>query len=112
MFIDIGSKRDGFLHIKEASNSYFVQNLESKFSPGQDVDVWIKLVDAEAEKLQLQLYPYKEKLEGENSKPIIKCGDLAVEGEISGTAVKYSNYGVFMDIGMGKYWVINPYKLS
>jgi predicted RNA-binding protein with RPS1 domain len=101
LYVDVGTSRDGLLHIKEVSNSYFVQDLESKFYPGQDIDVWVKLADKEANKLQLQLYPMK--LQETNQKPqeTISVDELEEMQLIVGTAVKYSNFGIFLDIGLG-----------
>lgn len=51
MFVDVGSKKDGLVHIKDVSKDYFIQDLQSRYSPGQDVDVWIKFADGDKWKL-------------------------------------------------------------
>lgn len=57
MFVDIGSKKDGLVHVKDISKDYFINKIESKYSPGQDIDVWVKFVEEESGKLGLQMFP-------------------------------------------------------
>ena len=59
MFVDVGSEKDGLVHVKDISKDYFIQQsqLPSRFTPGQDVDVWVKFVDADQAKLGLQMFP-------------------------------------------------------
>jgi predicted RNA-binding protein with RPS1 domain len=57
LFVDVGSRRDGLVHIKDVSKDYFISQLETKFVPGQDVDVWVKFCEAKKYKLGLQMYP-------------------------------------------------------
>ena len=51
IFVDVGSTKDGLLHIKDLSKDYFVENIKNKFIPGQDIDVWVKFVLPESSKL-------------------------------------------------------------
>lgn len=105
MFVDIGSKKDGLLHIKDVSKDYFIQDLQSRFIPGQDVDVYIKFVEVEEKKLGLQMYPWVESDLGndgslENAYTTrTSLSNLVPRTEINGTVVRISNYGVFVDIG-------------
>jgi hypothetical protein len=57
MFVDIGSKKDGMVHVKDISKDYFINKIESKYTPGQDIDVWVKFVEEESAKLGLQMFP-------------------------------------------------------
>lgn len=57
LFVDVGSKRDGLVHIKDVSKDYFISQLETKFVPGQDVDVWVKFCEPKSYKLGLQMFP-------------------------------------------------------
>jgi hypothetical protein len=57
MFVDIGSKKDGMVHVKDISKDYFINKIESKYAPGQDIDVWVKFVEEESAKLGLQMFP-------------------------------------------------------
>ena len=51
MFVDVGSRKDGLVHVKDVSKDYFIQDLQSRFLPGQDVDVWVKFADKDKWKL-------------------------------------------------------------
>ena len=77
--MDVGTKKDGLVHIKgyrniskhqlqiintisktsclDVSRDYFVQDLNKLFKAGQDLDVWIKFIDVKGYKLGLQLFP-------------------------------------------------------
>ena len=120
LFVDVGSKRDGLVHIKDVSKDYFVSNLESKFVPGQDVDVWVKFVEEKAYKLGLQMFPVDaDAPSSHRSRGLPSDGsatDLAsadqylgeprtsleayeVEQEVTGKVVKVSTFGAFVDIG-------------
>ena len=67
MFVDVGSQKDGLLHIKDVSRDYFIQDLESRFIPGQDVDVYVKFVECDSKKLGLQLYPVEKRFKTDSS---------------------------------------------
>jgi len=59
LFVDVGTTRDGLVHIKDISTDYFISNLHSKFVPGQDIDVWVKFALSQEKKLGLQMFPCK-----------------------------------------------------
>ena len=106
MFVDIGSQKDGLVHVKDVSKDYFIQNLASKFSPGQDVDVWVKFCDDKEMKLGLQMFPVTRSSTSAVAAPgpreaaeIIQA--LSVGQPVSGTVVRVSNYGVYVDVGAG-----------
>ena len=60
MFVDVGTQKDGLVHIRDISKDYFVQNIQSKFVIGQDIDVWVKFANERDNKLGLQMYPVAE----------------------------------------------------
>lgn len=99
MFVDIGSTRDGLVHVRDMSPTYFIRDHQARFNPGEDIDVWIKYVDQDTNKLNLQLYPLTEV----NRPSINKVQmDQLIEGEtIQGLVIRSSDYGVFVDIGAG-----------
>lgn len=104
-FVDIGSYKDGLVHVRDISRDYFIQNHATKFQPGQDLDVWVKFVDPVSGKLGLQCYPLSsEALAAARSKsqrvPIKQSiTSLHSKDRVSGTVTKVSNYGVYLDIG-------------
>jgi len=109
LFVDVGSAKDGLVHIKDISKDYFVQDHTRQFSPGQEVDVWVKFADEENNKLGLQMFP--------NPNPTAASGpgsgagaavggdaaallaELGVGEPVEGTVVRVSRFGVFVDIG-------------
>lgn len=104
-FMDVGSTKDGLVHVKDISKDYFVNNIVNKYSPGQVVDVWVKFVDAANNKLGLQMFPYSEE-EAASKIPKSKTDSLRKsllffpsETVVSGTVVKVSDLGVYVDIG-------------
>lgn len=109
LFVDIGTSRDGLLHVKDLSKDYFVSNHESKFHPGDDITVWIKFVDATAEKLGLQMYdprmsaisPTIKQPLGSHKEEILRIPfDNLREGDaVIGKVIKSSEFGVDIDIG-------------
>jgi predicted RNA-binding protein with RPS1 domain len=57
MFVDVGTLRDGLVHIRDVSQEYFVNNL-NHFTPGQEIDVYVKfIVPTGRKKLGLQMFP-------------------------------------------------------
>ena len=104
LFVDIGAKRDGLVHVKDISKDYFIQNHEQKFIPGQDIDVWIKFVEEATNKLGLQMFPLAAdggSAKAPHSPSTVSLDDFEEEDEVSGVVVRVSNYGVFVDIGAG-----------
>jgi ribosomal protein S1 len=102
LFVDIGAKRDGLVHVKDISKDYFISNHESKFIPGQDIDVWVKFVEEETSKLGLQMFPVSDRLAIARNKPItLSLTDIQRKDQVVGTVTRASNYGLFIDIGSG-----------
>lgn len=102
LFVDIGAKRDGLIHVKDISKDFFISNHESKFIPGQDVDVWVKFVDEETVKLALQMFPVSEKLARARNRPTtLSVYDVERKDQVRGFVIRALSYGVFIDIGAG-----------
>eukprot|EP01038_Epipyxis_sp_PR26KG_P013310 gene13310-17832_t len=109
LFVDIGTRKDGLVHIKDISKDYFVENLPAKFIPGQDIDVWIKFVSEKDNKLGLQMYAPIEQLSKKDLKPSTdefdeeinesSLSELKVGDMVQGKVIKSSKFGVFVDIG-------------
>eukprot|EP00981_Chlorochromonas_danica_P008765 scaffold2312_cov165-Ochromonas_danica.AAC.5 len=94
MFVDVGSSTDGLVHIKDASSTYFVKDLNTRFEAGKDLDVWVKFVDVELKKLGLQLFPVIPSLETKYD-----WKDLEVGMQVKGRVVKFAEFGTFFDVG-------------
>jgi hypothetical protein len=101
MFVDIGSMKDGLVHVKDMSKDYFVKDHVTKYSPGQDIDCWVKFVDAENKKLGLQLFPAMSRFPKDKDIGIEKLDILKLRSgdAVKGLVVRASDYGVYVDIG-------------
>ena len=85
------------VHVRDISKDYFIQNHQAKFSPGQDIDVWVKFI--EGEKLGLQCFPVTPRLGVKNPALAIDINDVSEGDLVTGVVVRVSNYGVYVDIG-------------
>lgn len=94
MYVDVGTIMDGLVHVKDASDTYFVSSLTYRYSLGQDIDVWVKFVDAPGRLLGLQLFPPMPELP-----KTFEFNDLEIGQQVSGRITKFSQYGAFVDIG-------------
>lgn len=102
LFVDIGARRDGLVHVKDISKDFFISNHESKFIPGQDIDVWVKWVEEESLKLGLQMFPVSDRLAIARNKPVtLSLTDIQRKDQVVGIVTRASNFGVFIDIGSG-----------
>lgn len=92
--MDIGTVIDGLVHIKDASNIYFIPDLSTRYQPGDEVTVWVKFVNPVERKLGLQLFSYTPPLERKYT-----WSDLSYEMPVQGKIVKFSENGAYIDIG-------------
>jgi len=94
--------------VSDVSKDYFVSDLKSRFRPGQDVDVWVKFIDVDNYKLGLQMFPPAPVPSSSSKESVggrLSWKELAPQQEVVGTAVKYSDFGVFVDIGLPNKYV-------
>jgi len=129
--VDIGTVKDGLVHIKDVSSNYFISNLSKKFIPGQDIDVWVKFIDEGQKKLGLQMFPFNvdvvtaqlpsSSLSTASIIPTttsssrgnkISLNQLYKGQEVTGTVVKYSDYGVYVDIGASSLAFLHRHKIK
>lgn len=87
-FVDVGAETDGLVHISELSEDR-VKKVSDVVSVGQQVDVWIKDVDVEKERISLSMRP----------KPDYRLRDLKPGMVVDGVVTGIREYGVFVDIG-------------
>jgi len=130
--VDIGTIKDGLVHIKDVSSNYFISNLSKKFIPGQDIDVWVKFIDDGQKKLGLQMFPFNVDVITGQLQPSstsaattasiistsssraskINLNQLYKGQEVTGTVVKYSDYGVYVDIGASSLAFLHRHKIK
>lgn len=88
-FVDIGVGRDGLLHISELSTSR-VRKVTDVVKEGDEINVWIKELDREKNRISLTMIPPGTKT----------IRDLEVGELVTGTVQRLTTYGAFVDIGM------------
>ncbi len=88
-FVDIGVGRDGLLHISELSTSR-VRKVDDMIKEGDEINVWIKELDREKNRISLTMVPPGTKT----------IRDLAVGELVTGSVQRLTTYGAFVDIGM------------
>ncbi len=89
-FVDIGVGTDGLVHISELA-PFRVSKVEDAIKEGEQVTVWIKELDKEANRISLTMIR-------PGSKTI---RDLHVNDVITGTVTRIVPYGAFVSIGIG-----------
>ena len=104
MFVDVGTMKDGLVHIKDVSSDHFVKNVNGKYTAGDDITVYVKFVVPEEKKFGLQLYPVDTALEQDaaafRNRTMLKFEELQQGQEVLGQVVRSSNFGVYVDIGV------------
>lgn len=114
MYVDIGARTDGLVHINAVSNSYFIDTLEGKYIGGDEVDVWVSEVDQRTNKLLLQMYPCSPK-DGNETKIVREPFNLEkykVGDPIKARVVRFSDYGAYCDIGAPFLAFLHRHKMK
>lgn len=110
-FVDIGAETDGLVHISELSEGR-VDKVSDVVAIGDEVQVWIKDVDVEQQRISLSMRP----------KPKYRLQDLRRGMVVDGIVTGVRDYGIFVDIGaeteglvhvseMAEEFVNNPSEL-
>jgi ribosomal protein S1 len=100
-FVDIGVGRDGFVHISEISPER-VNRVADVLSPGDEITVWVKAVDAERGRISLTMI----------EPPARTLADLKPDMVLTGTVTKLMPYGAFVDIGVGRDGLVHISEMS
>jgi len=100
-FIDIGVGTDGLVHISELSPTR-VGKVSDVLQEGQQVQVWIKDLDKEHNRISLTMIP-----------PGTKTIRNLEEGEIvRGKVTRLAPYGAFVDIGVGREAMLHVREMA
>jgi len=89
-FVDIGVGTDALVHVSEMSQKR-VKSPKDVLKVGEEVNAWIKGLDKEHNRISLTLLP-----PGSVTIRNLKVGDV-LEGKVT----RVTNYGAFVDIGIG-----------
>jgi small subunit ribosomal protein S1 len=99
--IDVGAERDGLLHIS-AMGQDRVNRVQDMLQVGQEINVWVRKVDARKGELQLTLV-----------QPLAyDWNDLKPGMTVHGTVSRVEKFGVFVDFGSERPGLIHISELS
>ena len=90
-FVDIGVGRDGLVHISEMSVKR-VGKVTDVLTEGQEVQLWIKKLDRERNRISLTMI----------APGTTTLRDLNKDDLVTGTVTRILPYGAFVDIGVGR----------
>jgi predicted RNA-binding protein with RPS1 domain len=100
-FINVGIDTLGLVHISKVKRSP-VNRIEDILQEGQEVEVWVQKVDANAKRLELTMIRPIE-LDWNNIKPGLK---------MKGKVVRLENFGAFVDIGAERPGLVHVSEMS
>ncbi|MCB0111615.1 MAG: S1 RNA-binding domain-containing protein [Caldilineaceae bacterium] len=100
-FVDIGVGRDGLIHISELSVRR-VGKVTDMLQENQDIEVWIKKLDRDRNRISLtRIEP------GTKTIRELEKGEL-----VNGTVTRILPYGAFVDIGIGRDALLHIREMS
>lgn len=100
-FVDIGVGRDGLIHISELSVRR-VGKVTDVLTENQEIDVWIKKLDRDRNRISLTLIEPGTKT----------IRDLQKDELVNGTVTRILPYGAFVDIGIGRDALLHIREMS
>lgn len=100
-FVDIGVGRDGLVHISELSVRR-VGKVTDVLKEGEEIQVWIKKLDRDRNRISLSLIEPGTKT----------IRDLEKGEVIQGTVTRILPYGAFVDIGVGRDALLHIREMS
>jgi ribosomal protein S1 len=100
-FIDVGLESPGLVHISNVQRGS-VNRIEDVLQKGQEVDVWVRKVDANAKRLELTMIRPIE-LTWETIKPGLRA---------KGVVVRLEKFGAFVDIGAERPGLVHVSEMS
>lgn len=100
-FVDIGAMTDGLVHVTELPGKR-VQNVEEVLKSGQEVEVWVKEVDAAKNRISLTM----------RTRPNHPLETLAVGQVLSGKVTSVAAYGAFVDIDSDTEGLVHVSEMS
>ena len=100
-FVDIGAEKDGLVHISMLKKGN-VKRVEDVVEKGQEVEVWIHRVDADAGRLELTMVQPVE----------LKWKDIKPGMTLQGKVVRLESFGAFVDVGAERPGLVHISELS
>jgi ribosomal protein S1 len=101
VFVDVGLEQPGLVHISKI-RSEPVNKIEDVLQAGQDVDVWVQRVDANAGRLELTMIP-----------PIqVEWKELKEGVRLKGKVVRIEPFGAFVEVGAERPGLVHVSEMS
>jgi len=101
VFVDIGAVTDGLVHVSEFPKQR-VSRVEEMVKSGDTIDVWIKEVDVDGNRISLSM----------RNKPTHPMRDLAKGEVLAGTVTSVTKYGAFVEIGAETEGLVHISEMS
>ena len=100
-FVDIGVGTDALVHVSEMSQRR-VKTPKDVLSVGDEITAWIKVLDKEHNRISLTLLAPGTRT----------IRDLEVGEVLTGTVTRVTNYGAFVDIGIGYEGMVHVKEMA
>jgi len=100
-FVDIGVGTDALVHVSEMSQRR-VKTPKDVLSVGDEITAWIKVLDKEHNRISLTLLA-----PGTRTIRDLKVGEV-----LTGTVTRVTNYGAFVDIGVGYEGMVHVKEMA
>lgn len=100
-FVDIGAPVNGFVHISKLQPRK-VNRVDEVLEAGQQVEVWVSSVDADAERLELTMIRPVE----------LKWDQIQPGNTVKGKVIRIENFGAFVDIGAERHGLVHVSEMS
>ena len=101
-YVDIGTERDGLLHVSQMTHSIFVEHPRQILSPGDEILVRVLSVSPTLKKLRLTMLP-PEVLEAQEDETQvaerIPLDEVLVDDELWGALRRVTDYGAYVEVG-------------
>ncbi len=101
VFVDIGAVTDGLVHVSEFPKRRF-KRVEDVVDQGDVVDVWIKDIDIEGNRISLSM----------RKKPTRPMSSLETGAVLSGQVTSVTKYGAFVEIGSETEGLVHISEMS
>ncbi len=98
-YVDFGAKKDGFVRLRDMSDTDFVLDARDFVRPGDSVEFYVKYVSPEEGIVTGSLVPADIET-AEEQEARTPLADVQDDDELWGEVTKVSNYGAFVDVGV------------
>lgn len=99
-FVTVGTEIDGFLHVKDVSETEFIADADDALNRGDHIQVCVKWVDPAAASLALSMIPLERTDSYLASRYSLLPADFTVDQHLkNATIMRVTRYAAFLDVG-------------